>query len=114
MRLLELVILAGLVCGFATQLIVNDEIFERPRLWVLSRTGRIWWIPQAIADCYRCAGVWISIPSTALVLARWPWTFGWDGLREFAVVAFAASFVQYATMKYLKDHTPVVRPKSKS
>lgn len=107
MNILESVILAALVCIFLTQLVVNDEIFARPREWILNREGWIWWIPKGIAECYRCAGVWLSVPSTALVTARLPWTDGWDGLRSFAVIAASASAIQYGIMKFLKDREPV-------
>lgn len=118
MNLIEAIILSAVVSGFLTTLVVKDSILEpwRARLasWAwktrpdeetpgdgvkLATPRRVVLFVNNVIECHRCAGVWIAMPSTMLVLHRMPWTGGWDGLREFAVVFMGCSFVQFMVMR---------------
>lgn len=111
MDYLATVIVAALVNGFATQLAVRDEITEPFRAWLADREWPtknnvmrhrpIAGFVTRVLSCYRCAGAWLALPSTAAVTGAWPWTGGWNGVRDFAVVAAGASFGQYVIMRRL-------------
>ena len=118
MGMLTQIVIAALVTAFMAQVVSEDEITRPIREWI---RGRVWpplpevgidpmyeatireirprWLWKFLAGvvgCYRCSGVWLSILATFMVQARWPWTGGWNGMREFVVVMFAASAAQFA------------------
>lgn len=114
MNLLATIIAAGLVCTFMAQLVTRDEITSPIRDWLANaewaktkdsnsiKHRPVIGFVNRVVSCYRCSGVWLSVPSAALVLGAWPW----DDWRIFAVVAIGASATQFALMRTLdKEHT---------
>jgi len=91
---------------------VYRQGWEPGRVWAESQEGDpirstgpkrnpFWKFLEGVVECYRCSGVWLSILATFMVQARWPWTGGWNGIREFVVVMFAASITQFALMTFV-------------
>jgi hypothetical protein len=98
MPLLVAAILAGLVDAFLTQLLVHDRILDAPRNRVhrwLEAGGTVKRYILDLLSCHRCAGVWLAIPATFLVLN------GWDGWRPFLIVMLSASMIQFLLAQML-------------